>query len=85
MYEICADDPKYAYAFADVLKAKGSPRLWVNTMWDNLSAGHGDVRALLDPDANWGWILDQGATMLQTDYAAELIVYLMQKGRRPSL
>ena len=31
---------------------------------------------------NWGWVLDQGATMIQSDYAAELIVYLMQKGRR---
>ncbi len=32
--------------------------------------------------ANWGWVLDQGATMIQTDYAAELIVWLTQKGRR---
>ena len=82
MYEICVDEPKYASAFGQVAKAKGAPRLWVNTMWDELDAGHGDKRALLDADGNWGWILDQGATMLQTDYAAEMIVYLMQKGRR---
>lgn len=82
MYEICADKPEYAGAFADVIKAKGAPRLWINTMWDSLSAGHGDERALLDPDANWGWVLDQGASMIQTDYAAELLVYLMCKGRR---
>ena len=82
MYEICADKPEYAGAFADVIKAKGSPRLWINTMWDSLSAGHGDERALLDSDANWGWVLEQGASMIQTDYAAELLVYLMRKGRR---
>ena len=82
MYEICADKPEYAGAFADVIKAKGAPRLWINTMWDSLSAGHGDVRALLDADGNWGWVLEQGATMIQTDYAAELLVYLMRKGRR---
>ena len=82
MYEICADKPEYAGAFADVIKAKGAPRLWINTMWDSLSAGHGDERALLDSDANWGWVLEQGATMIQTDYAAELLVYLMRKGRR---
>ncbi len=82
MYEICADKPEYAGAFADVIKAKGAPRLWINTMWDSLSAGHGDERALLDPDANWGWVLEQGASMIQTDYAAELLVYLMRKGRR---
>jgi len=82
MYEICADAQEYAAAFGDVIKAKGAPRLWVNTMWDELDAGHGDKRALLDADGNWGWVLDQGATMLQSDYAAELIVYLMRKGRR---
>ena len=82
MYEICADAPEYAKAFGDVRGAKGGPRLWINTMWDNLSAGHGDERALLDPDANWGWALGQGATMLQTDYAAEMIVYLTRIGRR---
>ena len=82
MYEICADKPEYAVAFGDVLKARGAPRLWINTMWDSLDAGHGDVCALLDADGNWGWVLEQGATMIQTDYAAELLVYLMRKGRR---
>ena len=82
LYEICVDAPTHAAVFGKALNAKGEPRLWVNTMWDELDAGHGDKRALLDPEANWGWILEQGATMLQTDYAAELIVYLMRKGRR---
>lgn len=82
MYEICVDAPKHAAAFGQVLKAKGAPRLWVNTLLDELDAGHSDRRALLDPEANWGWVLDRGATMIQTDYAAELIVWLTQKGRR---
>ena len=82
MYEVCVDSAEHVKRLDDVLKAKGSPRLWINTMWDSLDAGHGDVRALLDADGNWGWVLDRGATMIQTDYAAELIVYLMQKGRR---
>ena len=82
MYEICADAPEYSAAFSQVLNAKGAPRLWVNTLWDELDVGNGDKRALLDADGNWGWVLSQGATMLQSDYAAELIVYLMQKGRR---
>lgn len=82
MYEICVDSPKHAAAFGKVTEAKGAPRLWVNTMWDNLDAGHGDKRALLNPEENWGWVLDRGATMIQTDYAAELIVWLMRKGRR---
>jgi len=82
MYEVSVDGLEYAHWYGDVLGAKGAPRLWINTLWDEQNAGHGDRRALLDADANWGWALDQGATLLQTDYAAELIVYLMQKGRR---
>ena len=81
MYEICADAPEHAKAFGDVRAAQGAPRLWINTMWDNLSAGHGDERALLDPEANWGWAIKEGATMLQTDYAAEMLVYLNRIGR----
>ncbi len=54
----------------------------MNTLWDSISGEHSDRAALLEADANWGWWLERGATMLQTDYAAEMIVYLMQKGRR---
>lgn len=64
------------------LNRVGAPRIWVNTLWDSLSANHSDRAALLDPEANWGWWLDNGATMIQSDYAAELIVWLTQKGRR---
>ena len=35
-----------------------------------------------DPDGSWGWALEQGATMIQTDRPAELIKYLESKGRR---
>lgn len=84
MYEICIDAPEHSSVFGEIVKAEGSPRLWLNTMWDSRVAGHGDVRALLDPDSNWGWAIERGATMIQTDYAAELIVYLMRKGRRSS-
>lgn len=82
MYEVCADKAEHVAAFGKVLAAEGSPRLWVNTLTDALSAGHADARALLDPDGNWGWVLSQGATMIQTDTAAELILYLSRKGRR---
>jgi len=64
------------------LTAPGAPRIWVNTLWDSLSANHSDKAALIDPEANWGWWLGNGATMIQSDYAAELIVWLTQKGRR---
>ena len=83
MYEVCFNDPSDVPEALSALKeAPGAPRIWVNTLWDSLSAKHSDFAALTEPDANWGWWLDRGVTMIQTDYAAELLVYLMQKGRR---
>jgi len=83
MYEMCFDDPADVPAAMNTIKAApGAPRIWVNTLWDSLSANHSDRAALIDPEANWGWWLDRGATMIQSDYAAELVVWLAQKGRR---
>ena len=83
MYEMCFNDPAGVPETLVALKAApGAPCIWVNTLWDSLSAKHSDFAALTDPDANWGWWLGQGVTMIQTDYAPELLVYLMRKGRR---
>ena len=83
MYEMCFNSPQLVPDWVGREKnAPGSPRVWANTLWDSISAKHSDKAALLAPDENWGWWLEQGATMIQTDYAAELIVYLVGKGRR---
>lgn len=83
MYEMCFNDPSLVPEAINMLKsAPGAPRIWANTLWDSISAKHSDKAALLEPDGNWGWWLERGATMLQTDYAAELIVYLSGKGHR---
>lgn len=57
-------------------------RLWVNTLWDTLCGGHDDELALINADANWGWVLSLGTTIIQTDRPKELIEYLTRKGRR---
>jgi glycerophosphoryl diester phosphodiesterase len=55
----------------------------VNTLWDSLCAGHTDERGYNgDPDGSWGWCLERGATMIQTDRPVELIRYLEKKNRR---
>lgn len=84
-YELCFAKEKPA----DVLKAlrklqkSGGPRIWINTLWDSLCAGHTDERGYRgDPEGSWGWCLEQGATMIQTDRPVELIEYLKKKGRR---
>ncbi len=70
-----------ALAFISEIRKQNS-RVWVNTLWDSLCGGHTDDKSLSDPDANWGWVLTQGATMIQTDRPKELIRYLEKKGLR---
>ncbi len=54
-------------------------RVWVNTLWADLCAGHHDDRAVEDPDANWGWVIAQGADILQTDRPEMMLEYLISK------
>lgn len=53
-------------------------KVWVNSLWPSLCDSHDDDRAveLKDPDGAWGWILDRGATLIQTDRPTQLIDYL---------
>ncbi len=81
MYEVCMDSDEGAAQLEKVRKAPGAPRIWINTMWDSLNNGRGDVKGFTNPDSTWGWSLCQGATMLQTDYGAEMLVYLNRIGR----
>lgn len=55
-------------------------KVWINSLWPSLCDHHDDDRAveMKDPDGSWGWILQRGATLIQTDRPAELIQYLRQ-------
>lgn len=55
---------------------KGKCRVWVNSMWDSICAGHSDERSFVDASDGWGWGIRRGANMIQTDYAPELMDYL---------
>lgn len=59
-------------------------KIWLNSLWPSLSAGHDDDRAveLNDPDGSWGWLLDKGALLIQTDRPANLIEYLKKRNLR---
>ncbi len=68
--------------FVNLVRKSGS-RVWINTLWDTLCAGHDDENALTEGlDKHWGWVLDHHATMIQTDRPEMLISYLRQHGRR---
>lgn len=55
-------------------------RLWINSLWNDLCAGHDDEQALADPEGNWGWMVGRGATFIQTDRPKLLLNYLRAKG-----
>lgn len=82
MYEVCFTT-EADFANLDVLKAaKGSPRIWVNTMWNNLWPGRGEAEHRpIDPEFVWGKALAVGATMIQVDNPHLLIPYLERLGR----
>lgn len=55
--------------------------LFINSLWPELCGAHDDDRAveLHQPDESWGWIIDQGAKLIQTDRPALLLEYLRKK------
>jgi len=84
-YELCFDkeEPLEVLERLRPLQAKGGPRIWINTLWSSLCAGHTDERGFKgDADGSWGWCLERDATMIQTDRPVELLKYLDGKGRR---
>ena len=63
------------------IKSNGD-NIWINTLWDSLAIDKTDDKAYWNPDDNWGWVIDKGATMIQTDRPRELIAYLNTIGKR---
>lgn len=57
-------------------------KIWINSLWASLNAGHDDDRAVEkgEVEESWGWIISQGATLIQTDRPATMISYLKEKG-----
>ncbi|UAL11410.1 glycerophosphodiester phosphodiesterase family protein [Caulobacter segnis] len=61
-------------------------RVWTNTLatkgWRGVLDQSGDRKALRDPDRAWGRLIDQGVSIVQTDYPAALLDYLDHRGLR---
>ena len=62
------------------LRDNGIP-IFVNALWSAQNAGHDDDRAveLRQPDESWGWLVQQGFKLIQTDRPALLLEYLRAK------
>ena len=63
------------------VRASGA-KIFINSLWPELCGGHDDDRAVeqQQPDESLGWIIGQGAKLIQTDRPALLIEYLKEKG-----
>ena len=78
------DDPVCSPDYIRRMHEKGL-LLWANAIvYDKnavISAHHTDDGALTgDPDAHWGWLLDRGFDIIQTDWCQMLNDYLDAKG-----
>ena len=72
------DDPIISTAVTAKIKQSGA-RVWINTLWDSLAAGHTDAKSLADPAIGWGWAIGRGANIIQTDEAERLLEYLQSR------
>ena len=66
-----------------IKKVRGSgAKIFINSLWPELCGGHDDDRAVeqRQPDESWGWIIDRGAKLIQTDRPALLIEHLRKNG-----
>jgi glycerophosphoryl diester phosphodiesterase len=63
---------------------KTGSRIWINALWPVLNGGHDDNLAyeLGDKKNSWGWLIDHGATIIQTDRPAALIAWLRKEALR---
>ena len=65
---------------------KNGKMIWVNPLLYGLESplvgGHDDHMSMLDnPDKGWGWLVDKGYDILQTDWVTDCIQYLKEKGK----
>lgn len=72
------DDNSQMFEVIKSIKKRNS-RVWVNTLWESLCGLHDDDLAVDDPDAAWGWVVERGANIIQTDRPAMLVNYLNNK------
>lgn len=77
---IFSRDTAQLLSHLDKIKQQGS-RVWINALWASLNGAHDDDKAVDENNIkdSWQWILDRGATIIQTDRPKELLEYLRRK------
>lgn len=80
MHPVFASDTIAFVNWMPAIKKKGI-HVWVNALWPEHSGGHNDDKAVdqNQPDETWGWLVEHGATIIQTDRPFVLLQYLKVK------
>lgn len=73
-----SDTSKVIKQFSQI-KERGS-RVWVNSLWESLNSGYDDDTAVNHTDSIYGWYIEKGVNMIQTDRPELLLNYLRRKG-----
>ncbi|GMN11308.1 hypothetical protein MTsPCn9_10850 [Croceitalea sp. MTPC9] len=79
--------PKFESDDSEILKyfntiLNNDDKIWIHTITGSRSGGHDDERAVNDLDGSYGWLLEKGVRIFQTDRPQLLIDYLTDKGLR---
>jgi len=62
------------------IKTNGA-KIWYNSLWASLNGGHEDDLAFDEGNTkdSWEWLIDHGATIIQTDRPKELLNFLKKR------
>ncbi|HEX7367238.1 MAG TPA: glycerophosphodiester phosphodiesterase family protein [Pelobium sp.] len=58
---------------------RNGSKIWINSLWASLNGGHDDDLAIDNIPDSYGWIINKGATLIQTDRPAYLLKYLKEQ------
>lgn len=81
-FEVIYSEEKSMIFDAIKLMEQEEVAVWVNTLWGKLCANHHDDMAVDNPHKHYGWVIEHGANIIQTDRPAFLINYLESKNLR---
>lgn len=69
------------YSLLPKVLASGS-KAFVAATWDEHTANHSDRVSIFNrPSEGWGWLIEQGFSILETNYARDMIRYLESENR----
>ena len=73
IYELTFEDDASPQLTLVRARLAARSRLWYDSLWPSLCGGHDDARPMAE---GIGWLLDNGAGVIQTDIPREMIEYL---------